>query len=128
MATFNYPEMQDVALELLTEFGNTFELKKPEGESVYNPKTKRNEQKFTYYRGTCVMKTYTAEAIGELSNIIQAGDVEFKAVMDSLKIIPKENSDKIIYGGISYNIISVATSNPSGEAILIHTLHCRRAS
>lgn len=128
MATFNYAEMQDVAVELITEFGNPFELKKPDGESVYNPKTKRNEQRFTSYKGICVMKTYATEAIGELANIIHAGDVEFKAVMNVLSVVPKEEKDKLIYGGVSYNIISVATSNPSGQDVLVHTLHCRRAS
>lgn len=128
MATFDYAEMQQTALELLTEFGNPFILKKPFGEPVYNPKTKKAEQKYTEYSGICVMKTYTAEAIGELSNIIQAGDVEFKCQLDNEKIVPKEKSDKIIFGNITYNIIEVATINPSGANIIIYTLHCQRAN
>ncbi|MCQ2086568.1 MAG: hypothetical protein MJZ37_00630 [Bacilli bacterium] len=128
MATFNYPEMREVANNLFDLFGNPFSLKKEVGEPAYNPKTKKVEPVFAEYKGRCVMKTYTAEAIGELSNIIQAGDVSFSCTMDDISIIPKESKDKVLYEGITYNIISVATSNPSGKYILVHTLHCRRAS
>lgn len=128
MATFNYSKMRNMATGLLTQFGNKFVLKKPEGVASYNPKTKKTEQKYKEYPGTCVKKTYSAEAIGTNDNIIHAGDVSFVCTMDDIKIIPVENTDKVIYGGISYNIIDVSTSDPSGSAVVVHTLHCRRVS
>ena len=128
MAKFNYTKMRTMASNLLSQFGNSFILKKPEGSAVYNPKTKKTDQIYKEYTGKCVMKTYTAETIGMMSNIINAGDVAFVCTMDDIKVIPEENKDKIVYGGISYNIIDIATSNPNGSTIIIHTLHCRRVT
>lgn len=128
MAEFDYNEMRGVANTLFNYFGNPFILKKPDGDPVVNPKTKKTEQKYITYPGRCVMKTYSAESIGELVNVIEAGDVSFSCTLDDIKIIPKENKDKIEYKGVTYNIIHVATSNPSGQLIIVHTLHCRRAS
>lgn len=128
MAEFDYNEMRDTANDLFDYFGNPFILKKPDGEPTINPKTKKTEQKFLSYPGKCTMKTYTAESIGELSDVIMAGDVSFSCTMDDIKIIPKENKDKVEYKGVTYNVVHVAKADPSGELIVVHTLHCRRAS
>ena len=127
MAEFNYEEMREVANDLFDLFGNTFILKKPDGTPTYNPKTKKTEQLYKEYSGRCVMKTYSAETIGAMSNIIQAGDVAFSCTLDDNSIRPTEAQDKVNYQGTTYNIISVATSNPSGDLIVVHTLHCRKA-
>lgn len=127
MAIFDYTEMQQTTLELLTEFGNSFTLKKPFGEPVYNPKTRRTEQNFKTYTGIGVMKTYTSEMIGFSSNVVQAGDVDFKCVIDNQEITPKEGTDKIEFNGRTYNIINVAEINPPGDSKIIYTLYCRRA-
>lgn len=124
---FDYSSMRSMATNLLTEFGNSFVLKKPDGKPVYNSVTKKNEQGFLSYPGKGVMKTYTVEMAGSLSNIINAGDVSFVCTLDDISIIPTEGKDKIEYGGHTYNVLDVATSNPSGAKVIVHTLHCRRA-
>ena len=124
---FNYDAMRSMAIGLLTEFGNPFVLKKPDGKPVYNAVTKKTAQKYKEYSGICVMKTYSAEAIGGLSNIINAGDVSFVCTMNDISVVPEESTDKIVYGGKTYNIIDIATSNPSGAKIIVHTVHARRA-
>lgn len=122
-----YDDMRNVAINLITEFGNPFILKKKNGEPTYNPKTKKTEQLYKDYPGKCVMKTYSAEAAGMLGNIINAGEVSFVCTMDDIKVIPVESTDKVVFGGITYNIIDVATSNPSGNTVVVHTLHCKKA-
>ena len=123
-----YEEMNQLAIDLLTEFGNPFILKKPDGEAKYNPKTKRTEQMFLEYPGICVMKPYSAETIGMLSNIINAGDVEFTCTIDDPSIIPEESKDKLIFGKVAYNIINVTTIDPSGELTIVYKIQCRRVS
>lgn len=127
MATFNYEEMSNTALELLEYFGNEFTLIKPSKKSVYNPVTKKNENIKEEHKGIGVMKTYTAEMIGSLANIINAGDVAFVCKLDDESIIPSEGKDQIKFGNYIYNVLEVATSNPSGDKILVHTLQCRKA-
>lgn len=121
-----YDDMRNVAIGLLTEFGNPFTLKKKSGEPTYNPKTKKTEQTYKDYPGVCVMKTYSAEASGMLGNVINAGEVSFVCTMDDISIIPVESTDKVVYCGVTYNIIDVATSNPSGKTVVVHTLHCKK--
>lgn len=123
-----YNEMRTMANGLFTQFGNSFVLKKPDGEAKYNPKTKKTEQSFIEYSGKCVMKAYSAETIGLLSNIINAGDVEFVCTMDNIEIIPTENKDKLVYANNTYNIINVTTINPSGDSVVIYKIQCRRVS
>lgn len=127
MATFDYLSMQNTATELLKQFGNPFTLKKKSSTPVYNPKTKKTEIQYFSYTGICVMKTYSAEAIGSLGNIINAGEVTFVCSMDDKSIIPDEQTDKVVFNGVSYNIIDIATSNPSGDTVLVHFLHCKKA-
>ena len=124
---FDYNAMQNMATNLLTEFGNSFVLKKPTGKPVYDAETKKNIQQYSYYNGVCVMKTYTAEMIGNLENIINAGDVSFVCTLKDISVIPTEGKDQVVFGGYTYNVLHVATSNPNGNKIIVHTLHCRRA-
>jgi hypothetical protein len=124
---FNYDKMRNLADSLLTKFGNNFVLKKPEGKPAYNPVTKKNVQKYKDFTGKCVMKPYTTEMIGMLSNIVNAGDVQFKCVFDDETVIPEEGVDKIVFGDILYNIIGIELINPAGNKIIIYTFHCRRA-
>ena len=122
---FDYKEMQDTASSLIKEFGNPCILNKLE-KTVFNPATKKNEPVYTEYKGDCVRKTYTAEMIGMLSNIIKSGDVEFKCVFDDKTVVPTEGKDKIIFGGITYNILQVSNSTPDGDTVLVYTLQARR--
>lgn len=124
---FDYGAMRSMAVNLLSEFGSRFTLMKLNDSVTYNKETKKSEPSFTSCTGVCVMKTYTAEMIGSLSNIIQAGDVSFVCAMDDISIVPSEGKDKVVFGGKTYNILEAATSDPSGGKVIVHTLHCRRA-
>lgn len=123
-----YDRMRNTAVSLITTYGNSFVLKKPDRVSVFNPETARNEQQFSEYTGKCVMKPYVAEMIGALNNIIKAGDVEFKCVMDDMSVTPTEGKDKIIFGGNTYNILTVSTIKPDGNTVIVHSLQARRAT
>lgn len=127
MATFNYPGMRSMATRLLTQFGNPFVLKKPDGAPKYNSKTKETSQLYKDYPGMCVKKTYSAEAAGLLNNMINVGEVTFVCTMNDISIVPVESKDKVVYEGITYNIIDVATSDPSGKSIIVHFIHCKKA-
>lgn len=126
--TFNYGAMRNLASSLFSNFGGKFVLKKSDGKPTFDETTKKNVQEYKEYTGKCVMKTYSAEAIGEHGNLINAGDVSFVCTMDDISIIPTETKDKIVFGGSEYNVLHVATSNPSGSKIVVHTLHARKAS
>lgn len=125
MKKFDYEKMQNIASTLLDSFGDSCILNKLE-KTIFNPVTKKNEPVYTEYKGTCVRKTYTAEMIGMLSNIIKSGDVEFKCVFDDKTVVPTEGKDKIVFGGITYNIIQVSDSTPDGNTVLVYTLQARR--
>ena len=122
-----YDDMRNMAIDLLTQFGNPFVLKKKSGEPVYNPKTKKTEQLYKEFPGVCVKKTYSAEAAGMLGNIINAGECTFVCTMNDISVIPEETVDKVVFQNITYNIIDVATSDPSGTSIIVHFLHCKKA-
>lgn len=124
---FDYLAMRNMATSLLTDFGDSFILRKQTDKPKYDPKTKKTEYTFTEHNGVCVMKTYSDEAMGQLSNIIESGDVAFICTMNDISIIPQADKDKLIFNGIVYNIIRVSTSNPSGKTVVVHTLQCRRA-
>lgn len=123
-----YDKMRNVSVSLITTYGDSLVLQKPDGVPVFNPETNKNEQQFSEYTGKCVMKPYVAEMIGALNNIIKAGDVEFKCVMDDMSVTPTEGKDKIIFGGDTYNILTVSTIKPNGKTVLVHSLQARRAT
>lgn len=127
MAKFDYKSMQNTAVKLLNQFGTDFVLRKPGETPVYNPKTKKTEVIYNDFPGICVMKTYSAEAAGQLGNIINAGEVTFVCSMNDKKIIPIAPKDKVFFKKEEYNIIDVATSNPNGDVILVHFIHCKKA-
>ena len=128
MANFDYSSMADTALSLLEDFGNPFTLKKAEGTPVYNPKTKKTEVSYKEYSGTGVMLTYDAETIGRSNNIINAGDMKFLCQLDDTSIIPVESTDKILFEGITYNIINKAPINPSGSSVVVFEIQTRRVN
>lgn len=123
-----YDRMRNIAYSLISSYGDKFMLKKPDGNAVFNPDTNRNEQHFSEYPGKCLMKPYTAEMIGSLNNIIKAGDVEFKCVMDDMSVTPTEGKDKVVFGGDTYNILSVSMVKPNGKNVIVHSLQARRAT
>ena len=127
MATFDYDGIKSTARELLEMFGNPFTLKKNIG-SEYNAETKKQEKKFEEHTGVCVMKNYSAEMVGSLSNIINMGDVSFVCQFDEKDVKATEGKDQIIYGEVVYNILHIMTSNPSGDNPIIYTFHARRVS
>lgn len=126
---FNYEKMRKTAKKLLSKqvFGGKFILQHPEG-STYDPIKKKNVSTYKEYTGDCVMKIYEDDGLGKLGDIVQAGDLTFVCNMDDQNVIPTKNSDKIIFEGVTYNIIEVSTVNPNGKKILVHKCYARKAS
>ena len=121
-------EFRDVAEELLSEnqFGSKFVLKKMKASSEFNRKAMKNELSYTEHDGYAVRKNYSAEQGGNLSNLIEAGDVEFIVWMKEEEIVPAEGKDQIVFNGITYNIIRVVEVNPNGTKKICHKCHSRR--
>lgn len=126
---FNYENMRKKAKRLLSKqnFGGKFILQHPEGSS-YDPIKKKNVPTYKEYSGDCVGKVYEDTGLGKLRDIVQAGDIEFVCSMDDPSVTPVKNSDKIIFEGITYNIVEVSTINPNGKKILVHKCYARKAS
>ncbi len=125
MATFDYSQMVDVANNLLTQFGNTFTLVKTTG-LTYDATTKKEVKTTESYSGIAVKKAYSAEMIGNLSNIINMGDVSFICQFDDSTVVPTEGEDQIIFNSITYNVLHVTIVEPSGSPTIIYKLHTRR--
>lgn len=125
---FDYQAMADMAQTMLgpEEFGSPFILMKPDGEEELDPETLMMTQGWSEHTGVGVMKQYSAEMIGALSNIIQAGDTELICRTDDGSV-PVEGEDKVVFGGTEYNVLSVGTLNPSGSLVLLYKVQLRRA-
>lgn len=125
---FDYSKMQKITDNLLSKnmFGDTFTLLKTTG-TVYDPVVKKNVSTYEEYTGKCVKKVYKDTGLGKLKDIVKAGDVEFKLVMNDLSVIPEKSKDKIFFANVTYNIIEVNTVDPNGKKILVHTCYARKA-
>lgn len=126
---FDYDAMKEMAYSMLSpeQFGSAFTLVKPDGEPHLDPDTLMMVGGETEHTGVGVMRQYTAEMIGALSNIIEAGDVQLICQMDESGVVPTEGVDKVRFGGEEYSVINVRTLNPNGGNVLLHTLQLRKA-
>lgn len=124
---FDYDAMAEMANNMIgpEQFGSIFTLVKPDGEPHLDPDTLMMVGGETEHTGVGVMRQYSAEMIGALANIIQAGDVELICRIDDGST-PVEGVDKVVYSGTEYSVISVRTLNPNGQNLLLHTVQLRR--
>ena len=126
MEKFDYQQMIDVADELIGAFGSSCTLVKVTG-TEYDKKTMKSIATTESFSGIAVKKQYSSEMVGSLSNIIKMGDVSFVCRFDD-EVVPVEGKDKIIFDGITYNILNVITVEPSGTPTIVYRLHTRRVN
>lgn len=126
---FNYNEMKKMADTLLSskEFGGPFILQRTSGK-MFDPVKMKEINITETFEGNCVQKIYEDDGLGKLSDIVEAGDVVFVCTMKDQSITPAKNSDKIIFGGITYNVIEVSTVKPNGNVTIVHKCYARKAS
>jgi len=115
----NYAETSELALQLLTEFGQGV-TRLEQGSSVYSPTT-----------GAATSATSTSVRQGALfdfgagstlvrGSLIQAGDK--RLLLDATdSVLP---TDQFAVGGKTYSVISVGEVNPAGTCVL-YDLHVR---
>lgn len=120
MATFDYAEVQAVADELITEFGQSGTLTrstKPDavlgGEPVGTP-----------YPVTLVPMTYEAREID--GTLIKAGDVKLYLSAVGLPIDPKPG-DQVTVNGKTFRIINGDPNRYDGATPVIHICQARTA-
>jgi len=127
MDKFDYQQMIDVADELIDAFGNPCTLVQI-SRYIYDEKKKKNVPVVNEFEGKAVKKAYSAEMVGNLSNIINMGDVQFVCRFDDTTVVPCEGKDAIIFDNIKYNILHVISVCPSGGEAIVYKLHTRRVN
>lgn len=128
MASFDYESMRTLGVNLLTQFGNPFVLKKAEGKPVYDEVQRKNIQPYKDYTGICIMRNYLAEATGEQATLISAGDTMFICSFDDETVVPTETKDKIEFKGTLYNVLEDTPVNPSGDKYIVHKIFAKRVN
>lgn len=117
-----YDEMADVALELITEFGQTVTLQRTEA-GEYDPETGTT--------GDGVAQEQPAQGVlldyqgieFQNNTQIQQGDKKLKIAAKDLQW-PPELANKAIIQGKAYSVINVNETNPAGTP-LVYTLQVR---
>lgn len=118
-----YTDEYNTAKELLTEFGTKVILKK-KIESEDDEDSIRRSVEYKEYEGVGCRLNYSAEEIGTLGNIINAGDVK---ILCQFPEFPTEVEDQIILGKSTYNIISVNEVNPDDSISILFKCQCHKA-
>jgi len=118
MATFDYAEMQAVAEELITEFGQQGTIKRitpPDpvlgGDAVEMP-----------YTATLVPMTYDQRYVN--GTTILEGDVQIYVSSNGLAIRPSVG-DIITCGGVDYHVVDNDPNNYDGMIDVVHVVHAR---
>jgi hypothetical protein len=117
-----YDEMADVALELITEFGQTVALQRTEpGE--YDPETGTIGDGVAQEQpAQGILLEYTGQEF-EASSLIQTGDKKLKIAAKDLEW-PPQLANKAVVQGRTYSVINAGETNPAGTP-LIYTLQVR---
>lgn len=118
-----YTDEYNTAKELITEFGTKIILKK-KIESEDDETSLRRKIEYEEYEGLGCRFNYSAEEIGTIDNIINAGDVK---ILCQLSEFPTESEDQIIFGKSIYNIVSVDELNPDDSISILFKCQCRKA-
>ena len=113
-------QMQQVAKDLISQFGSTVKLKKPSS-SVYDIASgKTNVTAGTEISYKANIESYTSE---EIKGLIQVGDI--KIMIPSEGVVVNIAEDKIIFDTKEYNIIN---SEPIylQDTIIVFNLQVRK--
>lgn len=121
----DYSPFQNLATDLLTDFGAPAILRKPDGKPRFDENQKKVVQKWIEIEGLAVRTKYSAEAIGDSNGVIKAGDARLVCRFDF--DIPTELRDEIEFGGVRYNCIQVDTVEPNGSDTIVCVVQGRRS-
>lgn len=118
---FDYGEMQDVAAELIEEFGSTGQLIKlavadPDYGGVPTP---------TPYTVTLVPMKFEARYI-DGSTILNT-DILVYISSKGLAVKP-ELPDRVVVNSVRYSIVSIDPNNYNAATDVVYVVHCRLAS
>lgn len=120
MATFNYAEMQAVANELITEFGQSGTVKRETPpDPVYG-----GEPTVTIYPATLVPMAYEARFID--GTVIRAGDMQIYIASVGLPIVPAPG-DIVSANGADYRVINADPNNYDGVTNVVFIVQGRAA-
>lgn len=117
-----YDEMADVALQLITEFGQTVTLKRTQA-GEYDPETgTRGNGLVEEQPAQGILLDYTGIEF-QASTQIQQGDKKLKVAAKGLGW-PPGLANKAVIQGMTYSVINVNETNPAGTP-LVYTLQVR---
>ncbi len=118
MATFDYTEMQAVAEELISEFGQQGTIKRitPPDPVLGGDGTE------TSYPATLVPMTYDQRYVD--GSLIRTGDRQIYISSVGLPIVP-EPGDIVTAGGVDFNIISTDPNNFDGQVNVVFIVQGR---
>lgn len=119
----DYARFQDTATRLISKFGSLATLHKPVGGPVYDELAGDVEQHYRDVQGKAIVTEYSAESIGRMDGIIEAGDVRIGAVLDEP---PTEVEDDITVGPDRYNVVSATSVKPDGSSVIVYIIQGRR--
>jgi hypothetical protein len=121
MATFDYAEMQAVANELITEFGQSGTVKRETPpDPVYG-----GEPTVTSYPATLVPMAYEARFID--GTVIKTGDMQIYISSVGLPIVPGPG-DVVSANGADYGVINADPNNYDGITPVVFIVQGRIAA
>lgn len=122
MASF-YDEMANMALDLISEFGQNVTLQ-DETPGSYDPVTgTQTLGTLVEQIGRCVLQEFTGQDYAS-NTLIQQGDKKIKIAAKGLTA--PQMTTKLITGGATWVIVNIKSSNPAGTP-LVYEVHGRRA-
>lgn len=117
-----YSEMQGVANELLTEFGDTWTLRRV-NKGTYNPSTNtRTTDSTDNYSVKCVRQNYKNNQID--GENIQNGDILLLVDAYGLEITP-DTTDIFINSSETWQIVNIELIKP-GDTIVMYKIQVRQ--
>lgn len=121
--TFDYARAQATATRLLTNFGADATLRK-QVQGAYDPATGTTTVTTTDYTVKAALLNYSrmdANNQNAEGTLVERDDR--KIIIESFAAVP-DTDDLIIFGSVTYRVVSVKKVNPSGT-VVIHELQAR---
>lgn len=122
------PFLRTVA-NMMQRFGGDGTLHSTVGTSVYDPETSSMSVEVKEYPIRGMMFDYVPKMDGagtNKNNLVRIGDKQLIIKTNSDNPAPKAGTDKITFGGVTYAVITVKTSNPSGATPIYYEAFLRQ--
>lgn len=116
-------------MNMMRTKGGAASLVIPDGEPAYNPDTSTVISTETYYPVRVIVFDYIKKTDGTGtvygSTLIETGDKQVFVQPTPDLPVPKARTGRVIFKGVSYNIITVKAIDPSGTNVLLYELFMR---